>query len=102
MPAYAALEDQLRGAGFEPTDRQAFEKRDAGTITLVAIYLADKISDDAISRLVGAVGAWAWEHIRPVLQGRGKTSTTIPIYGPDGEVIREVRVPVEDDASPPE
>jgi hypothetical protein len=97
-PEYAALAEELRNAGFEPTDRPPLEKRDALTIVpLVAIYLLDKLADEEISQLVAAVRAWAMERIRPLLRRRGAPSQTIPIYGPDGNVIREVVVPAEDE-----
>lgn len=97
MPGYAELEAGLRAAGFEPTTEPPVEKRSAwSTIAPIAIYVAGRIADDEIDLLVAAVRAWVAQWFRPLLQRRQAEGQTIPIYGANGEVLREVHVSVED------
>lgn len=99
MPEYAALEDTLLAAGFDPTYRPPVEQRAADTTTvIVAVYLADRLSGRLLDHLADAVLEGARTHLRRLLRPRGAPdAVVIPIYGPDGETLREVVVPTDDD-----
>ena len=98
-PEYVALEDALRAAGFEPTYRAPIERHAAGAASVIAaVYLADRLSSRVLAHLTDAVVDWAQTHLRRLLPQRGASdAVVIPIYGPGGEVLREVVVPRDDD-----
>lgn len=101
-PGYAALEDALRAAGFDPTYRPPVEQRAIGpTPVIVAFYLADRVTGTVLDHLADAAIEWARTTLRGLLRQRGVSdAVVIPIWGPDGEILREVVVPRDDDASP--
>ena len=99
VPEYVALEDTLRAAGFDPTYRPPVEQRATDTTAVtVAMYLADRLPGRVLDHLADAVLDWADTHLRWLLRQRGTTdAVAIPIYGPDGELLRQVVVPPDDD-----
>ena len=60
----------------------------------IALYLAGRLADPVLDRLVAAVRGWIDSWLRPFLRRRGIDPSTvrIPIYGPDGEILAEVEV----------
>ena len=99
MPEYAALENTLRAAGFDPTYRPPVEQRAADTTAVtVAMYLADRLTGRVLDHLADTVLDWADTHVRRLLRQRGAPdAVVIAIKGPDGEILRQVVVPPDDD-----
>jgi hypothetical protein len=96
-PQLAGLVDAVRDAGFEPERSAPMEQRSAGAVTFIALRLADAASVLLIEKLAVAVRRWVAERVMPQVRKRGISSVTVPIYGPDGEVLAEVQV--ADDAA---
>lgn len=92
---YAALLEALRKEGFEVDDRTPLEQRDASFVAaVVVIYLGRRVADTAVDRIVAAVIAWGERQLRSFMRRRNATGrVVVPIYGPDGELLREVEVP---------
>ncbi len=82
----------MRDAGFEPEHSLPMEQRSAGAVTFIALRLADAASVLLIEKLAVAVRRWVVDRAMPRLRERGISSVTVPLYGPDGEVVAEVHV----------
>lgn len=96
-PQLAGLADAIRHAGFEPEHAlPTQEQRAAGTVTFMALRLAEAASDLLIEKLAGAVFRWVKESAMPGLREHGVSTMTVPIYGPDGDVLTEVHVTDDD------
>jgi hypothetical protein len=91
-PQLAGLADAVRDAGFEPAHSLPMERRSAGAVTFIALRLADAASVLLIEKLAVAMRHWVADRVMPQLRERGISSVTVPIYGPDGEVLTEVQV----------
>ena len=102
-PQLAGLVDAVRDAGFEPEHSLPIEQRSAGAVTFIALRLADAASVLLIEKLAVAMRRWVAERVMPQARERGFSSVTVPMYGPDGEVLTEVQVADDatEDVTPP-
>lgn len=91
-PQLAGLADAVRDAGFEPEHSLPMEQRSAGAVTFIALRFADAASVLLIEKLAVAVRGWIVDRAMPRLRERSISSVTVPLYGPDGEVVAEVHV----------
>jgi hypothetical protein len=83
------LVEELRELGHAPTVVPGYEQRSAFQPLEIVIRLAEMVSEEATGAIVGAVVGW----IRRVVLGRqGPRPDTVKLYGPNGEVLREVEV----------
>jgi hypothetical protein len=86
------LVEDLRGLGHEATVRPAAEVGWAFQTLEVVIRLAEQLADEAIVAIVAVTIAWIR---RVAAKRRHPRAPSVRIYGPDGEVLREVEVDVE-------
>lgn len=86
--------DALQQAGFAAERQPPQEQSSAGAIgTAIALYLAEKLAEPEIDRLVAVVRGWATSWLRPRLPNRvSAPSRAILIYGPRGEVLGRVEI----------
>jgi hypothetical protein len=93
LPAQSdELVEALDAAGFDAAVGPADEYREAVTLVIVGLWLAEHIGDGLLDQLLDAAAGWARS-----LRHR-KVPTRIQIlYGPDGEVAREVEIPATED-----
>ncbi len=91
---FRELFDALEGAGFDTEHRAPVERRGADVAEVLSIYLLQKLADPEVERVTEAVKAWVASWLRPRLKGRanGVSGRSIPIYGPQGEVLSRVEV----------
>ena len=97
---FRELFDALEQAGFETEHRPPLEQRSAGPVAgALAIYLLEKLAEPDIENAVAVVRAWVASWFLPFLRRKESslTVTSIPIYGPDGEVLSRVKVNLDDD-----
>ena len=91
-PQSDELVEALDAAGFDATVGPADEYREAVTLVIVALWLAEHIGDGLLDQLLDATAAWARSHRRRRLRMKIQI-----LYGPDGEVAREVEIPAAED-----
>lgn len=91
---FTQLFDALEQAGFETEHRASVERRGADVAEVLAIYVLEKLADPEVDRVTGAVKGWVTSWLRPFLKGRdsGISDRSIPIYGPDGQVLSRVEI----------
>lgn len=91
---FSELFNALEQAGFDAEHRAPIERRGADVAEVLAIYLLEKLADPEVERLKEAVKGWVASWLRPFLKGRdsGISGRSIPIYGPQGEVLSRVEV----------
>ena len=88
------LVEELRELGHEPTVVRGYEQRAAFQPLEIVIRLAEMVSEEATGAIVGAVVLW----IRRVVRGRkGSRPDTVKLFGPNGQVLREVEVEPDED-----
>ena len=91
---FVELYDALEQAGFDTEPRQPIEERAVPVAEALAIYLVEKLTDPELERVTAAVRGWVESWLRPFLHGRGTSGEgrSIPIYGPNGEVLSRVDI----------
>jgi hypothetical protein len=84
---------ELRALGHEPSFVPGRVEFDQFQPLDLVIRLAEMLGAEAVSAIVDVTVRW----IRRVARGRrGRRSDTVKIYGPNGEVLREVEVQPDD------
>src|SRR5438876_9931003 len=92
---YEALLQDLEGQGILVAIEREVEERGAGEIPHTAWDLAVHLGDDATTALLGAIIAALLARLRGKAwlgPNRGK-ARRVEIYGPRGELLREVELP---------
>jgi hypothetical protein len=93
------LEDQLfevlREAGYEPRRGERHEERSVEAIELV-LRVVDDIGREAALLLLGVAASWVRRRMSARAAARGARVRVL--YGPDGDVAREVTIDEPDEA----
>jgi hypothetical protein len=90
LQAFDELAAELRPIGFEATHTPGWEERGRFGIWEILLRVLDPVDDAAAAALVGAVVGWVKARRR-----QGATAGMVKVYGPDGKLLKEVRVDPE-------
>lgn len=91
LPEFAASEllEELRTLGYDAGMAEAWEQRDRQVVTEILVWLGERVAENAVAVIVGAVAGWYGRKVKDRSQ---EPPIVRVLYRPDGSELKRIKL----------